>query len=64
MRTGEDPTAFLWSPDRPTLFDATISYVAGDETDTVESYVGIRSITVERGRIWLNGVPLTLQWLV
>ncbi len=58
---GEDPTAFLWSPDRPTLIDATISYVAGDETDTVESYVGIRSITVERGRIWLNGEPLTLR---
>ncbi len=57
----EDPPNLLWSPDRPTLIDATIDYVNKSETDTVESYVGIRSIAVERGHIWLNGELLTLR---
>jgi len=57
----EDAAELLWSPDRPTLIDATIDYVSGDETDAVESYVGIRSVAVERGHIWLNGELLTLR---
>ncbi len=57
----EDPAGLLWSPDRPTLIDASIEYVTGSETDAVESYVGIRSVAVERGRIWLNGELLTLR---
>ena len=56
-----DPADFLWSPDRPTLIDATVDYVGQSETDAVESYVGIRSVAVERGRIWLNGELLTLR---
>jgi beta-galactosidase/beta-glucuronidase len=57
----EDPAELFWSPDRPTLIDATIDYVSGDETDAVERYVGIRSVAVERGHIWLNGELLTLR---
>jgi len=57
----EDRAELFWSPDRPTLIDATIDYIRGDETDTVESYVGIRSVAVERGHIWLNGELLTLR---
>ena len=58
---GEDAASLLWSPDRPTLIEASIDYVSGSETDVVESYVGIRSVAVERGHIWLNGELLTLR---
>ena len=57
----EDPAELFWSPDRPTLIDATIDYVSEGETDTIESYVGIRSVAVERGHIWLNGELCTLR---
>lgn len=57
----EDPAGLLWSPDRPILIDAVIEYASGSDTDVVESYVGIRSVAVELGHIWLNGELLTLR---
>jgi beta-galactosidase/beta-glucuronidase len=57
----EDHRELFWSPERPTLLDATIDYVGGDGTDSVESYVGIRSVASEGGHLWLNGELLTLR---
>ncbi len=56
-----EPAELFWSPDRPTLIDATIDYVGAGGTDAVESYVGIRSVAVEGGHLWLNGELLTLR---
>ena len=57
----EDPSELFWSPDRPTLIDAVVDYVGTDGTDSVESYVGIRTVAAEGGYLWLNGELLTLR---
>ncbi len=57
----EDPSELFWSPDRPTLIDAAVDYVGADGTDSVESYVGIRTLASEGGYLWLNGELLTLR---
>ncbi len=49
----------LWSPDQPFLYDLRISL----GSDVVQSYAGIRSISVQRdtagvNRLFLNGKPL------
>lgn len=56
------PQPKLWTPDTPTLYQARIAFLdgAGKELDVVESYTGIRTITVgkdEKGvtRLLLNG---------
>ncbi len=47
-----------WSPDSPTLFDVTAQLlVDGQITDTVNTYFGMRKITVENGIIYLNNHP-------
>ena len=48
----------LWSPERPTLLDLTISLSRGStQLDRVESYTGLRSVEVRQGRFYLNGRP-------
>jgi beta-galactosidase/beta-glucuronidase len=52
----------LWSPERPTLYDATVELVAGTEVrDTVSSYVGLRKVSVHDGRVYLNNAPYYLR---
>jgi beta-galactosidase/beta-glucuronidase len=50
-----------WSPEHPTLIDAHIEVVQGARRDTVESYLGIRSVGVKDGRFALNGEPYYLR---
>lgn len=46
----------IWSPDRPTLIDATIRLLNGQsELDRVESYFGLRSVSTGNGFFELNG---------
>lgn len=46
----------LWSPERPTLFDAEITLWQGDQViDEVYSYTALRSVAVHRDRLMLNG---------
>ncbi len=49
----------LWSPESPFLYD--IVYTVEDENgkviDTVNSYVGMRSIDIRGNKIYLNGEP-------
>lgn len=48
----------LWSPERPTLLDLTITLRQGSEAvDRVESYTGLRSVEAREGRFFLNGRP-------
>jgi beta-galactosidase/beta-glucuronidase len=51
----------LWSPEQPTLLDATVVVRTGGRDgvvlDSVGSYVGLRSVGVAEGRFLVNGEP-------
>jgi len=52
----------LWSPDRPTLYNAPLTASSGGRT--LQRYTlrtGIRSIKVVGGRLFLNGRPLNFR---
>jgi len=52
----------LWSPDRPTLIDAEIQLLRGNEViDQIKSYTAIRSISTQRERLMLNGRPFNMR---
>ncbi len=52
----------LWSPETPTLIEADIKLLRGDVVlDEVRSYTALRSITVQREKILLNGRPYNLR---
>ena len=58
----------LWSPDSPTLIQARLRLLVDDGTggplravDEVESYVGLRSASVQGDQFLLNGRPLRLR---
>ena len=52
----------LWSPERPTLLDASIRLLRGDEVlDEFTSYTALRSAGVSRDRFMLNGRPYVLR---
>ena len=56
------PSARLWSPDDPYLYDLTV--VLGDEKAPLDRYslkVGIRTVAVDGGTILLNGQPIFLK---
>ena len=57
------PSAKLWSPDQPHLYNLAVTLRAGDEVrDRVQSYFGLRSVSLGQHnghtRIMLNGKPL------
>jgi len=55
----------LWSPERPTLLDATVRLLAGDTTiDEFTSYTALRSISILRDRFMLNGRPYLLRMVL
>jgi beta-glucuronidase len=56
------PRPRLWSPDRPTLYNAPLTVSSGGRT--LQRYslrTGIRSIKVVGGRLLLNGRPLNFR---
>ncbi|MDR6868175.1 beta-galactosidase/beta-glucuronidase [Microbacterium resistens] len=62
LRNGQALDEWLWTPERPTLLDATIELAAPDEDpDHIDSYLGIRSVGTEGGRILLNDRPTTVR---
>ena len=68
---GQQYEEILWSPERPTLIDATVELTeqgetAGDgpdegPTDTVASYLGLRHVAVAHGLFLLNDRPYYLR---
>jgi beta-galactosidase/beta-glucuronidase len=57
------PNPRAWSPDDPFLYDLEVTLRAGESTDTVRSYFGLRKVEVRRAadgfdRIFLNNQPL------
>ena len=52
----------LWTPERPTLIDATVRLLRGAEViDEFESYTALRAANVLRDRFMLNGRPYMLR---
>ncbi|MES1981306.1 MAG: glycoside hydrolase family 2 TIM barrel-domain containing protein [Pseudomonadota bacterium] len=52
----------LWSPERPTLLDATITLRRnGEVIDRITSYTAMRSVAISRDRFMLNGRPYQLR---
>lgn len=52
----------LWSPETPHLYDLRLTlYQAETQLETVESYFGMRKISVEAGRVLLNNQPYYLR---
>jgi hypothetical protein len=52
----------LWSPESPTLIDAIVELLDGDQViDLVHSYTALRSVSVQRGRFLLNGRPYMMR---
>ncbi len=58
--------SLLWSPETPTLIDARVELQDADGTvlDAVDSYTAIRTISVERDQIVLNGRPIKLRMVL
>jgi beta-galactosidase/beta-glucuronidase len=55
----------LWSPASPKLY--TVKYRilrAGQTIDAVNSYLGFRSVSVNNGRVAINGHPVYLKFLL
>jgi beta-galactosidase/beta-glucuronidase len=55
----------LWSPERPTLLDATVRLLSGDTViDEFTSYTALRSVSILRDRFMLNGRPYLLRMVL
>lgn len=62
LRNGQSLDDYLWSPEHPTLVDATVELeVEGQETDVVGSYLGFREVGTGEDRFLLNGHPHTVR---
>lgn len=49
---------YWWSPEHPNLYDVTFILQRGEVVlDTVSSYFGMRSVSIEGGKVCLNHMP-------
>jgi len=56
---------YPWSPEQPHLYRVVYTLSVGEELqDRVESYFGLREISIEGNRIFLNGKPLYQKLLL
>ncbi|MBE3582744.1 MAG: glycoside hydrolase family 2 [Limnochordaceae bacterium] len=52
----------LWSPETPNLYSVNYRLYLGDHIiDTVDSYLGLRWVSIEGGRVCLNGQPYYMK---
>ncbi len=55
----------LWSPETPHLYDVVVSISQnGSVIDEVQSYFGLRTVTLENGKVLLNGKPYYLKMVL
>jgi beta-galactosidase/beta-glucuronidase len=60
LRHGQDRARLLWSPENPTLVDASLvlrDRETGELVDTVDSYLGLRTVGTGGGAFRLNDQP-------
>ncbi|WP_136689508.1 glycoside hydrolase family 2 protein [Halorhabdus amylolytica] len=56
------PDADYWTPDQPELYDVVVELLADDSVlDRYEDYFGMRSVSTDDERLYLNGEPLYLR---
>ncbi len=56
---------FHWAPQHPNLYDVTFRlYVEGELVDEVDSYFGMRKISIKNGQVLLNNVPIYQKLLL
>jgi beta-galactosidase/beta-glucuronidase len=56
------PNADLWTPETPHLYDLQLElHSPTGIIDTVSSYFGFRTISTDKGRVYLNGKPIYLK---
>jgi beta-galactosidase/beta-glucuronidase len=54
-----------WSPDSPSLYDVQFELRRdGQVIDRVDSYFGFRTVTVQDGKVLLNGTPIYLKMVL
>lgn len=59
------PDAKLWSPEQPVLYDLVFTVrKAGKAIDVVRTYVGMRKISIENGKVQLNNRPYFLRMVL
>lgn len=62
LRNGQALEDYVWSPERPTLMDASLELeVPGQDQDAVASYLGFRDIGEGGGRFLLNDRPYEIR---
>lgn len=55
----------LWSPEHPHLYNLTLTLKQGDTVlDTINSYFGMRKISIEDGTICLNNQPYYMKLIL
>ena len=55
----------LWSVERPSLYDVTLELTQGGKVlDRVQSYFGIRQVSLQNGRVAINGRPVYLKFVL
>lgn len=58
LRNAQEREHYLWTPEHPTLLDVSIEvFDRSDLVDQVASYVGLRTVDVDRGWFLLNSQP-------
>jgi beta-galactosidase/beta-glucuronidase len=58
------PKDLLWSVDRPTLIGATLTLNGGAVDDVVQTYLGLRTITLSDRRFRINGRDVFLRFVL
>lgn len=59
---GDAAALRLWSPESPTLYDLTLTVRHGDQViDRVQSYFGMRKISIDGGQVKLNNQPYYMR---
>lgn len=59
------PQPRCWSPQDPHLYEVTCRLlVEGRQTDLLEGTAGLRTVSTENGRVFVNGQPVYLKFLL
>lgn len=57
-----DPPVHLWSPETPSLYTVDLRLMQQDQVlDEVSTYFGMRKVSINAGRIYLNNQPYTMR---
>jgi beta-galactosidase/beta-glucuronidase len=64
LRNGQDRARLLWMPEHPVLVDVEVvlrDRESGEAVDSVDSYLGLRTVSVGGGAFTLNGQPYYMR---